>query len=76
MTIAVLIQPGEVAEGIFDTEVNLIPDLQRKTLTAGLHHLTQRTHDDVIRHLCHELNATESLFPGTNLRLIYQLGSS
>jgi hypothetical protein len=30
----------------------------------------------VIHHLCDELNATESLFPGTELRLIYKLGSS
>src|ERR1022692_2035904 len=33
-------------------------------------------HDDVIRHLCEELNATETLFPGTGLKLIYKLGSS
>ena len=61
---------------IFDTEVDLIPDLLEHTLTVKLHHLTQRAHDDVIRHLCDELNATESLFPGTDLRLIYKLGSS
>jgi hypothetical protein len=61
---------------IFDTEVDLIPDLQNKTLTVKLHHLTQRAHDEAIRHLCEQLNATESLFPGTELKLIYQLGSS
>jgi len=61
---------------IFDTEVDLVPDLQQKTLTVKLHHLTQRAHDEVIRHLCQELNATESLFPGTELSLIYKLGSS
>jgi hypothetical protein len=61
---------------IFDTEVDLIPDLPNHTLTVKLHHLTQRAHDDVIRYLCDELNATESLFPGTELRLIYKLGSS
>jgi hypothetical protein len=61
---------------IFDTEVDLIPDLSEQTLTVKLHHLTQRAHDEVIRHLCDELNATESLFPGTELRLIYKLGSS
>ena len=33
-------------------------------------------HDDVIRRLCEELNATETLFPGTGLKLIYKLGSS
>lgn len=61
---------------IFDTEADLAPDEAQQTLTVRLHHLTQRAHDDVIRHLCEELNATETLFPGTNLKLIYKLGSS
>ena len=61
---------------IFNTEVDLVPNLPEKTLTVKLHHLTQRAHDQVIRHLCDELNATESLLPGTDLRLIYKLGSS
>jgi hypothetical protein len=41
-----------------------------------LHHLTQASHDQAFRHLCSELNATETLFLGTDLRLVYQLGSS
>jgi hypothetical protein len=61
---------------IFATPADLIPDLSQQTLTVRLHHLTQRAHDDVIRHLCEELNATETLFPGTTLKLIYELGSS
>lgn len=61
---------------IFETEVNLIPDLEQQTLTVQLHHLTQRAHDDAVRHLCQELNATETLFPGTTLKLIYKVGSS
>jgi hypothetical protein len=61
---------------IYDTEVDLLPDEQAKTLTASLHHLTQAAHDEVVRHLCDELNATETTFPGTDLRLVYKLGSS
>lgn len=61
---------------IFDTEVDLIPDAEQQTLTVRLHHLTQRAHDDVIRHLCEELSATETQFPGTEFKLIYKLGSS
>ena len=61
---------------IFETEVDLVPDATQQTLTVRLHHLTQRAHDDVIRHLCEELNATETRFPGTHLKLIYKLGSS
>jgi hypothetical protein len=61
---------------IFTTPADLVPDLTEQTLTVRLHHLTQRAHDDVIRHLCEELNATETLFPGTGLKLIYKLGSA
>lgn len=61
---------------IFTTPADLIPNMAEKTLTVRLHHLTQRAHDTVILHLCEELNATETLFPGTELKLIYKLGSS
>jgi len=61
---------------IFETEVDLTTDAAQQTLTVRLHHLTQRAHDHVIGHLCEELNATETRFPGTNLKLIYKLGSS
>ena len=61
---------------IYDTEVDLIPDLQAKTLTVRLHHLTQSAHDHAVRHLCDQLNATETIFPDTDLKLVYKLGSS
>jgi hypothetical protein len=60
---------------IYDTEVDLFPDAQNKTLTVRLHHLRQAAHDEAVRHLCDELNATETLIPGTDLRLIYKVGS-
>ena len=61
---------------IYNTEVDLIPDPEAKTLTVRLHHLTQAAHDAAARHLCDELTATETIFPGTDLRLVYTLGSS
>lgn len=61
---------------VYQSEVDLRPDLRAKTLTVRLHHLAQNIHDVAVRHLCAELTATETVFPGTDLRLIYQLGSS
>jgi len=61
---------------VYETEVDLEPDLVAKTLTVNLHHMTQAAHDGAISHLCEELNATETIFPGTDLKLIYKLGSS
>jgi hypothetical protein len=61
---------------VFRTEIDLIPDQQTKTLTVRLHPLTNQVHDQVIRYLCEELTSTETLFPGTDLRLIYQIAGS
>ena len=60
---------------IYDTECDLIPDLQAGTLTVILHHLTQAAHDQVLRHLCDQLNETETVFPDTQLRLFFKVGS-
>jgi hypothetical protein len=60
---------------IYDTEVDLIPDIENKTLTVRLHHLTQRAHDEAVHYLCDQLNATATIFPDTELRLVYQLGA-
>jgi len=60
---------------IYQTEVDLVPDLNSKTLTVCLHHLTQAAHDAALCHLCEELTATETAFPGTDLRPVYKIGS-
>jgi hypothetical protein len=62
--------------GVYGTEVDIVPDPQTKTLTIRLHPLANRSSDDAVSHLCAELNATETLFPGTDLRLIFELVSS
>jgi len=60
---------------IYDTESDLAPDLQAGTLTVTLHHLTQAAHDQVLVHLCDSLNETETIFPDTQLRLVFKVGS-
>ena len=61
---------------IFQTEADLTPDLAANTLTVRLHHLTQAAHDQAIEHLLTDLNATQTVFPGTQLTLVFKLGSS
>jgi hypothetical protein len=60
---------------ICDTECDLAPDLAANTLTVTLHHLTQAAHDQALRHLCDQLNETETIFPDTQLRLLFKVGS-
>jgi hypothetical protein len=61
---------------IFQTEADLTPDLAANTLTIRLHHLTLAAHDQAIEKLLADLNATQTLFPGTNLTLLFKLGSA
>ena len=55
------------------TPADLFPDLQAQTLTIRLHPLPSRLQDTAVRHLAEELTATETVFPGTNLRLVFSL---
>jgi hypothetical protein len=58
---------------IYQTEADLVPDPQARTLTVRLHPLANASSDEAVRHLCAELNAAEAIFPGTDLRLISEL---
>ncbi len=66
---------------LFHNEVDLLPNSKTNTLTVQLHHLTHATHDRPIAQLCAALNEaalneTQTVFPGTNLKLIFKIGSS
>jgi len=60
---------------LYTTEADLLPDTEAGTLTVRLHHGANGATNQVIEKLCEELNATETVFPRTNLRLVLKLGS-
>jgi hypothetical protein len=66
----------KLAKAIYNTEIDLVPNENEKTITVFLHNLPNKSSNKVVHHLCEELNKTETIFPGTNLRLIYKLGSA
>ncbi|NLH74408.1 MAG: hypothetical protein GX456_15270 [Verrucomicrobia bacterium] len=57
---------------IFESAVDLCPDMEQKTLTVRLHWLSSGIHDAVLEHVCAELTATETVYPGTDLRLVFE----
>jgi hypothetical protein len=61
---------------LFVTPANLRPDPVAQTLTVELHRLGSPLQDLALAHLCQILTESETLFPTTNLRLIFrQIGS-
>lgn len=57
---------------IFESAVDLFPDPEKKTLTVRLHRLSSPIHQTALEHLCTELNASETPFPGTDLQLFFE----
>jgi hypothetical protein len=61
-----------LARQIFESAVDLRPDLEKKTLGVSVHGLSSPAHDTALAHLCAELNASETTYPGTELRLVFE----
>lgn len=61
---------------LYKCDADLLPDYDKRILTVRLHHLANRSSDAAIQNLCTELNATQTQFPGTELRLVLELGSN
>ena len=73
-----LTRPDEarrLLRALYTTEADLLPDPAAGTLTVRLHHSANAATDQAIEKLCAKLNATETVFPRTNLRLVLKLGS-
>jgi len=61
---------------LFSTPADIIPDAIENTLTIGVNSLSTPRYNEVINELCVILNQSETIFPGTNLRLIYKCRAS
>jgi len=58
---------------VFESAADLRPDQTNKTLTVRLHRSATIAHDQTWQNLCEELTATETVYPGTDLKLTYEL---
>jgi Transposase protein len=56
---------------VLQSSVNLIPNEQEKTLTVEVHPLANQAHNQVLRYLCAQLTETETVYPTTDLRLVF-----
>ncbi len=61
---------------LYETEVDILPDEQNGVLRVRLHCLTTRSANEAAQHLCDSLNETETIYPGTNLKISYEMVSS
>ena len=60
---------------IIDSPIDMKPDFQEKTLTLTLYSLSAPCYTTVLMELIQLLNQTETIFSGTDLRLIFKIHS-
>jgi hypothetical protein len=61
----------QLLKEIFTADADFIPDDKKQTVTIRLHALSTPRANKAAKKLCDILNQTESRFPSTNLKLIY-----
>jgi len=58
--------------GVLESSVDLRPDPGSGTLTVSIHRQATAAQDAVLLHLCAELNEIETVYPGTDMRLVFR----
>ena len=61
---------------IYQLEADLVADEKNNILMVKLHYPANPVSAKAITHLCDEMSSTETKFPGTNMKIIYKLGTS
>ena len=61
-----------LARQIFQTEADLTPDLESKSLRVQIHSLGTPKDNEDLAHLCSTLTETETIYPGSEMKLIFE----
>ena len=65
-----------IVRQIFTTGADIEPDNEKAVLKVLIHNMTSPRNNRYVEELCEVLNESETTFPGTNLRLIFDLVSN
>jgi uncharacterized protein YjgD (DUF1641 family) len=60
-------------KSIINTTTNMEVDKEKQTLTITLYPLANMRSYDAVNKICDKVNATNTLYPGTNLRLLFKI---
>jgi len=60
---------------ILSSEIDVKTDKKNKKLIVSLHNLANRVSDHLAQEICNNLNETETIFPGTDLKIFYKMVS-
>jgi hypothetical protein len=65
----------QIIQTILSSNANLQPDYQNNILNITIHSQATPRANKVLKHLCEELNQTETIYPMTKLKLVFNFGA-
>jgi transposase len=68
-----MVDARRLLQTLFVTDADILPDVQNNLLRVRVHNASTQADNRIITVLLDELNKAEVKYPGTNLRLIYEL---
>jgi len=57
---------------IFSSDADMLPDLKNNTLTITLHPLSTPRANEVVKKMCELLNQTQTIYPCTNMKMVFK----
>ena len=66
----------KIIQTILSSSANLQPDYQNNKLNVTIHSQATPRANKVLKHLCEELSQTETIYPMTNLKLVFNWRTS
>jgi hypothetical protein len=64
-----------VPQDLFVTEADILPEPENQLLRVRIHGASTPAANRAFRHLFEQLNEANVLYPGTDMRLTYELGA-
>lgn len=65
----------QIIQTILSSNANLQPDYQNNILNITIHSQATPRANKALKHLCEELNQTETIYPQTKLKLVFNFGA-
>lgn len=62
-------------KSLIKRKANIVPDYKNKTLTVELYSMSTPRENEAVQQICILLNDSETLFPGTEIRLVYKIAT-
>jgi hypothetical protein len=63
-------------KSVIDTSINMEVDKDKEQLNITLYPLSNQRSNQAVSKICDTLNQTNTIYPGTNLRLIYKIATA